>query len=190
MEYINLGKSDLKVSRLGFGCCPMGGHGWGKVSEDEFRDAVSAALDARINFFDTADIYGFGRSEELLGRFLKLRRKEAVIDTKFGLRTDNKGKIFYDNRLALIEKALDGRLSRLGVGQIDLYQVHYLDGKTPIADVIGVLEEKKKKGKIRYYGFSNVFLKDINDPALPEALVSFQAEYSLAKREKESRLNH
>lgn len=147
MECINLGKSDLKVSRLGFGCCPMGGHGWGKVEEKDFKAAISAALDAGINFFDTADIYGFGHSEELLGKFLKERRKEAVIATKFGLRTDNKGKIFYDNSLAWIEKALDGSLSRLGVGQIDLYQVHYLDGKTPIADVIGVLEEKKKKGR-------------------------------------------
>jgi aryl-alcohol dehydrogenase-like predicted oxidoreductase len=189
MEYINLGKSDLKVSRLGFGCCPMGGHAWGKVSEGEFRDAVLAALDAKINFFDTADIYGFGRSEELLGKFLKLRRREAVIATKFGLRADGEGKIFYDNSPVWIEEALDASLSRLGVSHIDLYQVHYLDGKTPITDVIEILEKKRKEGKIRYYGLSNISLENIADFAPPEALVSFQAEYSLAERGKEKEID-
>jgi aryl-alcohol dehydrogenase-like predicted oxidoreductase len=182
MEYTSLGKSDLSVSRLGFGCCPMGGHGWGQVSENDFEEAVSAALDEGVTFFDTADVYGLGESERLLGKFLGSRRKEAVIATKFGVRTDVTGKAFYDNSPEWIEAALDGSLKRLGTDRIDLYQIHYLDGKTPLADVIGALDKKRREGKIRYYGFSNVLLKDIEDISLPAELVSFQAEYSLAKR--------
>ena len=188
MELIKLGNSDLEVSRLGFGCCPMGCHGWGKVSEHEFRVAVLAALDAGINFFDTADVYGLGRSEELLGNFLKFRRKEVVIATKFGVRMSKEGKTFYDNSSAWIEKALDSSLSRLRVDHIDLYQVHHLDGKTPIDNIVRVLEKKRKEGKILFYGLSNISLKDICYLVVPEAMVSFQREYSLANRDKEKEI--
>ena len=188
MEYVNLGRSDLKVSRLGFGCCPMGGHGWGRVSEEDFKSAVATALDKGVTFFDTADTYGFGRSEELLGKFVKGRREEVIISTKFGVRKNREGAIFYDNSPVWIEKALDASLSRMRVSTIDLYQIHYLDGKTPVNDVIDILERKRKEGKIRYYGFSNVRLEDMSDLYIPEAAVSFQLEYCLAVREKEKEI--
>lgn len=189
MEYVVLPKSDLKVSRLGFGCCPMGGHGWGEVVADDFKKAVGAALNNGVNLFDTADIYGLGESEVLLGKFLKGHRHEAVIATKFGVRRDNQGHTFYDNSPSWIGQALEGSLQRLAVECIDLYQVHYLDHKTPLFDVIQTLEKKRQEGKIRYFGLSNITLDNMDRQGLPEAVVSFQAEYSLANRlhEKEIR---
>jgi aryl-alcohol dehydrogenase-like predicted oxidoreductase len=188
VEYIFLHKSDLKVSRLGFGCCPMGGHGWGSVSESEFRDAIAAALDMGINFFDTADIYGIGESERRLGRFLKSRWKEVIISTKFGVRKDNKGGTFYDSTPKWLDEALDASLARLGVDHIDLYQVHYLDGRTPVEDTIASLEAKRAEGKIKYYGFSNISLADVSGWVDAPGAVSFQEEYSLSKRDKEKEI--
>lgn len=188
MDYIILDNSDLKISQLGFGCCPMGGHGWGKISGEELKNAVSVALDKGVNLFDTADVYGFGESERLLGQFLKSRRHEAIIATKFGVRIDNQGKAFYDNSPAWIENALEESLKRLDMDCIDLYQIHYLDGKTPLTDIIGVLENKRLEGKIRYYGFSNITLKDIYKHILPKEMISFQLEYSLANRSNEEKI--
>jgi len=188
VDYIILDNSDLKISQLGFGCCPMGGHGWGKISSKELKNAVLLALDKGVNLFDTADVYGFGESERLLGQFLKSRRHEAIIATKFGVRIDNQGKAFYDNSPAWIENALEESLKRLDVDCIDLYQIHYLDGKTPLTDIIGVLENKRLEGKIRYYGFSNITLKDIYEHILPKEMISFQLEYSLANRSNEEKI--
>lgn len=185
MDYIQLGKSDLNVSRLGFGCCPMGGHGWGKVDSNELSKAVLVALDNGVNFFDTADTYGLGESEKRLGCALKERRKDAVIATKFGVRRDSNGKTFYDNTPSWITKALNGSLKRLNVDYIDLYQLHYWDNKTPFSDIIEALEKNKTAGKIRYYGISNLFFKDFIEYPLPEAMVSFQAQYSLLNRSNE-----
>ena len=188
MEYIFLCKSNLKVSRLGFGCCPMGGHEWGSVSEREFGDAIAAALDMGINFFDTADIYGVGESERRLWRFLKSRRTEVIISTKFGVRKDNKGGTFYDSTPEWLDEALDASLARLGVDHIDLYQVHYLDGRTPVEETIAALEAKRAEGKIKYYGFSNISLADVSGSVDAPGAVSFQEEYSLSKRDKEKEI--
>ena len=188
MEYVNLRETDLEVSRLGFGCCPMGGHGWGKVSKDDFRDAVAAALDHGVNFFDTADIYGYGESERSLGQFLAGRRKDAVVATKGGVRINDQGETFYDTSPAWIEKALDESLTRLGTDYIDLYQIHYLDGKTALSETFETLEKKRKEGKIRFWGISNVSPDKISGLSLPKALVSFQMEYSLANRSNEKEI--
>ncbi|MBK6087592.1 aldo/keto reductase [Ruminococcus sp. M6(2020)] len=168
------------------GGCPMGGYGWGAVQEAELIDAVQTALDNGINFFDTADTYGLGQSEITLGKALGDRRKEAVIATKFGVRVGN-GKTFYDNSPEYIEQALDASLKRLGTDYIDLYQVHYRDGVTPISVVAETLERMKEAGKIRYYGLSNISMKDYEELAPYKGqFVSFQDEYSLACRKNES----
>lgn len=189
MEYLFLGKSDLEVSRFGFGCCPLGGHEWGSVSENEFKDAISLALDTGINFFDTADIYGLGESERRLGKFLKSRRNEVIISTKFGVRKDNKGTTFYDSTPEWLGKALDASLVRLGVDHIDLYQIHYLDDMTPVEDTIAALEIKRDEGKIRYYGFSNISLADVSGLVNATGAISFQEEYSLVRRDKEKEID-
>lgn len=186
MEYITLKNSDLTVSRLCMGGCPMGGYGWGAVQEDELIEAVHTALEQGVNFFDTADTYGLGQSEKTLGKALGIRRKDVVIATKFGVRIGG-GKTFYDNSPEWIEKACEASLRRLGTDYIDLYQVHYRDDVTPISAVVEALDRLKKKGYIRYYGLSNIHNEDIAE-LMPYVgkFVSFQDEYSLACRKNET----
>lgn len=186
MEYITLKNSDLTVSRLCMGGCPMGGYGWGAVQEDELIEAVHTALEQGVNFFDTADTYGLGQSEKTLGKALGIRRKDVVIATKFGVRIGG-GKTFYDNSPEWIEKACVSSLKRLGTDYIDLYQVHYRDDMTPISAVVEALDRLKKKGYIRYYGLSNIHNEDIAEfmPYVGK-FVSFQDEYSLACRKNET----
>lgn len=186
MEYSKIKNTDLHVSRICMGGCPMGGYGWGAVQETELIDAVQTALDNGINFFDTADTYGLGQSEITLGKALGDRRKDAVIATKFGVRAGN-GKTFYDNSPEYIEQALDASLKRLGTDYIDFYQVHYRDGITPISAIAETLDRMKEAGKIRYYGLSNISMKDYEELAPYKGqFVSFQDEYSLACRKNES----
>lgn len=186
MEYITLNNSVLNVSRLCMGGCPMGGYGWGAVQEDELIEAVHTALEQGVNFFDTADTYGLGQSEKTLGKALGTRREDVVIATKFGVRMGG-GKTFYDNSPEWIAEACVSSLKRLGTDYIDLYQVHYRDGITPISAVVETLEELKHKGYIRYYGLSNIHSEDIAE-LKPYAgkFVSFQDEYSLACRKNEN----
>ncbi len=185
MEYITLKNSDLRVSRLCMGGCPMGGHGWGIVQEQELINAVHAALDRGINFFDTADTYGLGQSELTLGRALGSRRSKAVIASKFGVRVENRT-TFYDNSPEWIRTACENSLRRLNTDYIDLYQVHYRDGKTDIRSVLETLEQLRQEGKIRYFGLCNLTRKDLDD--LRECkgkFVSVQNQYSLACRDFE-----
>lgn len=184
MEYLTLKHGDLRVSRICMGGCPMGQYGWGEVRESELLDAVCAAVDHGVNFFDTADTYGLGTSEQTLAKALGARRNDVVIATKFGVRVEN-GKTFYDNRPEWIEQALAGSLRRLGREYVDLYQIHYRDGKTPVGEVVEKLKELRKKGYLRYFGLSNIHREDLEE-LLPwkEEFVSFQDEYSLACLEK------
>lgn len=186
MEYITLKNSDLKVSRICMGGCPMGGYGWGNVQEQELIDAVNVAVDNGVNFFDTADTYGLGQSEITLGKALGNRRKNVVIATKFGVHAEPGKPTFYDNSPDYIRKCIEGSLNRLGTDYIDLYQVHYRDGVTPISEVIDTLDELKNKGYIRYYGLSNIHQEDLEELKLQKGkFVSFQDEYSLACRKNE-----
>ena len=188
MEYLTLKNSDLKVSRICMGGCPMGGYGWGRVQENELIDAVHTALDQGITFFDTADTYGLGQSEITLGKALGQHRKDVIVASKFGVRVGN-GKTVYDNSPKWIREALQSSLKRLRTEYIDLYQVHYRDGVTPISIVVDTLESLKKEGYIRYYGLSNIYQEDIQElsPYIGK-FVSFQDEYSLACRKHEKDL--
>lgn len=185
MEYITLKNSDLCVSRLCMGGCPMGGYGWGDVQEKELIDAVHAALDSGINIFDTADTYGLGQSERTLGKALGNKRQDVIIADKFGVRAGN-GPTFYDNSPEYIREALELSLKNLGTDYIDLYQIHYRDKKTPLAVVIDTLDRLKAEGKIRYYGLSNIHEEDFDEikPFIGK-IVSVQDEYSLACRKNE-----
>lgn len=185
MEYLKIKNSELEVSRFCMGGCPMGGYGWGEVKEQELIDSVYSALDNGVNFFDTADTYGLGQSERTLGKALGENRKKVVIGSKFGVRVEN-GRTFYDNSPAWIEQALDNSLNRLKTDYIDLYQIHYRDGKTDIDSVVECLKQMQKKGKIRYFGLSNIYADDKKElEAYKGEFVSFQDEYSLAYRKNE-----
>ena len=188
MEYKTLQNSGLRVSRFCMGGCPMGGYGWGSVQESELLDAIHAALDAGVNFFDTADTYGLGQSERTLAKGLGSRRRDVVIESKFGVRVGG-GKTVYDNSPEYIQQALEESLRRLNTDYIDVYLVHYRDGKTPIADVVGKLEELKAAGKLRYYGLSNIHGDGLEE-LLPYAgrFACCQDELSLACRKNEDDL--
>lgn len=186
MQKVKIKKTDLEVSALCMGGCPLGGYGWGDVSRQELINAVRTALDNGINFFDTADTYGLGESERVLAEALGADSQNAVITTKFGVRVEN-GKTTYDNSREYIFSAVEGSLKRLGRDYIDLYQVHYRDGKTPLSDVAESLERLKEQGKIRYYGLSNIHKDDMEELERFDVnpFVSFQDEYSLACRKNE-----
>lgn len=188
MEYINLKNSDLNVSRVCMGGCPMGGYGWGDVQEQELLDAIHVAMEHGLNFFDTADTYGLGQSERTLAKGLGSKRKDVVIESKFGVRTGG-GKTVYDNSPAYIREALEGTLQRLNTDYVDIYTIHYRD-ETPIVDVVDTLVRLREEGKVRYFGLSN-----IHEDGLAELLpykgmfVNCQDEYSLACRKFEADLN-
>lgn len=185
MEYIKLKNSDLNVSRLCMGGCPMGGYGWGDVQEQELIDAVHTCLEKGINFFDTSDTYGLGQSERTLAKALGIHRKDVVIQTKFGVRFGN-GKSTYDNSPEYIEEALEKSLKNLNTDYVDVYVIHYRDGKTSIEEVVDKLEELKKQGKIRYFGLSNYHGDDMKElQPYKDKFVCCQDEYSLACRKNE-----
>lgn len=188
MEYITLKNTDMSVSRLCMGGCPMGGYGWGQTQEDELIDAVHTALDVGVNFFDTADTYGLGQSERTLAKGLEGHRQDVVIQSKFGVRVSG-GKTVYDNSPQYMQSCLEQSLQRLGTDYIDLYVIHYRDLSTPIELVLDKLSQLRQEGKIRYFGLSNIHL-DTMAELLPYkgVFASCQNEYSLACRKFEEDL--
>src|SRR5262245_7900942 len=152
MEYRKLGS--LNVSLVGIGC---NNFGW-RIDAAGTAAVVDAALDAGINFFDTADVYGGGQSEDFLGKALKGRRDKAIIATRFGM---NMGEGNEGVRPEYIREALDACLRRLGVDVIDLYQIHFPDAKTPIAETMQALNDAVKAGKVREIGCSNFSAEQI-----------------------------
>src|SRR5947199_8024801 len=155
MRYRTLGGSDLSVSVVGLGCNQFGR----RVDADGARAVVDAALDHGINFFDTADTYGrpHGASEEYLGGALKGRRDDVVIATKFGNDMAGANGPDWGARGArrYILRAVEGSLRRLDTDHIDLYQMHFPDPATPIAETLSTLDELVRAGKVRYLGNSN-----------------------------------
>jgi aryl-alcohol dehydrogenase-like predicted oxidoreductase len=164
-----LGRSGIKVSAMGLGCWAIGGPwwyvgdgapspcGWGHVDDDESIRAVHVALDMGVNFFDTADVYGCGHSERILGRALAGRREWAVVATKFGKQFDEEKKHYFGHEISpqLIRSACEASLRRLDTDYIDLYQFHWADCEVEKAvEVRQVLEELVQEGKIRAYGWS------------------------------------
>lgn len=186
METIRLKGIDLPVSRLCAGGCPAGEYGWGQVDHDQIEGALRRAFECGVNFFDTADTYGLGRSESNIGQALHDVRSHVVIASKFGVRVEN-GHTFYDNSPAYIDRALAASLKRLETDYIDLYQVHYLDGVTPVDEMMEALLKHKRAGRIRAIGLSNVTPAQAGAFApYRDEVASFQNHYSLAHRDDEA----
>jgi aryl-alcohol dehydrogenase-like predicted oxidoreductase len=177
----------LKATVVGLGC---NNFGW-RIDAAATQSVVDAALDAGINFFDTADIYGKGESEEFLGRALGARRDRVLIATKFGMEMDKK-KGRSGAKPAYVRQAIEASLQRLGTDRIDLYQLHTPDVETPIADTLGALNELVKEGKIREIGCSNFSVQQLRqaDDAAASGVhfVSVQNQFSLFHREPEGEL--
>jgi aryl-alcohol dehydrogenase-like predicted oxidoreductase len=177
----------LEVSLAGLGC---NNFGW-RIGAAESERVIHAALDAGIDFFDTADLYDTGKSEEFLGRGLKSyggAAKGAIIATKFGMKLDERRP--GGARPEYVRQAVEDSLSRLGMERIDLYQLHQPDPATPIADTLGALTELVRGGKVREIGCSNFSaaqLKEASQAAGSGAhFVSVQNQYSLFHREPEA----
>ena len=173
----------LSVSVVGVGCNNFGR----RLEADGVTAVVNAALDAGINFFDTADVYGAGDSETLLGKALGGRRSEVVIATKFGNKMEGQGT---GASADYIRTAVEASLRRLGTDYIDLYQLHVPDANTPIAETLAALDELVKAGKVREIGSSNFSAAQVREAEAavqPGAarFVSLQNEYSLLKRDDE-----
>jgi aryl-alcohol dehydrogenase-like predicted oxidoreductase len=173
----------VEVSAVGLGCNNFGG----RLDEARSRAVIEAALDAGITFFDTADVYGGSRSEEILGRALAGRRSQVVIATKFGNRLDDERQ---GASPAYVKRALEDSLRRLGTDYVDLYQLHRPDPATPIAETLGALGEVVEQGKAREVGCSNFSVQQLREAEAavrPGAarFVSVQNEYSLLHREPE-----
>src|SRR5690348_7434894 len=155
MERMRLGRSELKVSPIAFGTWQLGGD-WGATDEQAAIAAMQRAADLGINFFDTAQAYGFGASESLLARALQGRpREQFVIATKGGLRPATGGGVERDASPDSIRRGVDSSLKALGTDYIDIYQVHWPDPKVPFAETAGALADLKAAGKIRHVGVSN-----------------------------------
>jgi aryl-alcohol dehydrogenase-like predicted oxidoreductase len=173
----------LEVSAVGIGC---NNFGW-RIDADETVAVVDAALDAGINFFDTADVYGGGgTSEEFLGHALGARRPDVIIATKFG--HPGNGQL-RGGRPETVRKAAEDSLRRLGTDYIDLYQMHRPDPEVPIAETLGALDELVRAGKVREIGSSNVSAEQIREAeaaARGARFVSVQNDYSLLEREPEA----
>ena len=156
MEYQEIATTGLAASRLGFGCSPMSSYDYGVVEDAALIRTVREAHASGINYFDAADVYGFGRAEELLAEALGEERHNVILSTKFGLKWDDCGNVLRDTSRAHVFRALDESLRRLKVDCIALYQLHWPDGRTPIEETMEALAECQQQGKIRYIGCSNL----------------------------------
>lgn len=183
-----LGTSTMAVPPIAIGAEALGGYDWANLDVAVVERAIIEALDSGFFFFDVADCYGRGEGERRLGALLRGRRSEAVIATKFGVRFDGEGRTYRDNSPTYIREALEGSLRRLRTDCIDLYQLHWPDGKTPLQEVFGTLEQMRNAGKIRHYGVTNIDLAPEVVSRACAGLVSFSREFSLANRAFEPRI--
>ena len=188
MRTHKLGKSDLEVSVLGLGCMGMSEF-YGDASDANSIRVLHRALELGMNFFDTADMYGPFRNEELLGRALADRRDEAVIATKFGVVRDEDGGFGgLDGSPDYVRTACEGSLRRLGVDTIDLYYLHRVDPATPIEDTVGAMSRLVDEGKVRFIGLSEAAPATLRRACAIHPITALQTEYSLWSRDPEDEL--
>jgi aryl-alcohol dehydrogenase-like predicted oxidoreductase len=188
MQKRHLGKSGLSVSALGLGCMGMSEF-YGRTNDDESIKTIHYALDSGINFFDTADMYGMGKNEELVGEAIINRRKEVFLATKFGVIRGKDGSFLPNNgRPEYVPVACEASLRRLGIDYIDLYYLHGPDPSTPIEDTIGAMAELVRAGKVRFVGISNISPDGIRKANSVHPITVLQSEYSLWDRTVENEI--
>ena len=203
MEFRTLGQSDIRVSELAFGAWAIGGWLWGGSDSKEAIKAIETAVDNGMTTIDTAPAYGFGLSEELVGKAIKGKRDRVQILTKFGLTwNEKKGEFFFatqDNsgkdvniyRYSSKEKVIsecDQSLKRLGTDHIDLFQIHWSDPTTPVSETMEALEILVKKGKIRAGAVCNYSTELLAEAGKTFVLASDQVSYSMVNREIEKEI--
>ena len=188
MKQIKLGSEGLTVSALGLGCMGMSEF-YGPRDEQESIATIHRALDLGVNFLDTADIYGCGKNEKLVGQAIRARRNQVVLATKFGNVRDDQGKFLGINgRPEYVRQCCDASLQRLGVDQIDLYYQHRVDPKVPIEETVGAMSELVQAGKVRYLGLSEAAPSTLRRATKVYPISALQTEYSLWTRDVESEI--
>ncbi|MEH7342504.1 aldo/keto reductase [Bacillus sp. JJ1532] len=190
MKYTTLKKSNLEASVIGLGTNAVGGHNlFQNLSEENGKDFVREALNIGVNFIDTADIYGLGRSEELVGEVLKeFKRDDLLIATKGAQHWSSDGSVKTDNRPEYLRQAVEKSLQRMQLDYVDLYYLHFPDQVTPFAESIGELARLKEEGKIRAIGISNVSLEQLKEANIHDDISVLQSPYNMLDRSAEAEL--
>ena len=188
MKTRQLGRSGPQVSAIGLGCMGMGTL-YGASDDDRSIRTLHRALDLGVSFFDTAEIYGPLTNEALLGRALTGRRDQAVIATKFGIRSNpDTGGLIVDGSPANVRRSVEGSLKRLGVDHIDLYYLHRVDPDVAIEETLGAMSELVTEGKVRWLGLSEAAPASIRRAHAVHPITALQTEYSLWSRDPEVEL--
>jgi aryl-alcohol dehydrogenase-like predicted oxidoreductase len=182
MEKRKLGSEGLEVSAIGLGCMGMSEF-YGEGDEAESIATIHRALELGIDFLDTADMYGHGANEELVGRAIADRRDQVVLATKFGIvRGDNPRDRGVNGRPEYVREAIEGSLKRLGVDHVDLYYQHRVDQTVPIEETVGAMAELVEAGKVRYLGLSEASAENIRKANSVHPISALQTEFSLFER--------
>jgi aryl-alcohol dehydrogenase-like predicted oxidoreductase len=190
MDYTQFGQTSLRVSKISYGTWQFGGD-WGRIERSQWdagKATVQKALELGINFFDTAQAYGFGLAERMLGEalqpYLKGLREDIVLATKGGLRMEG-DKLLRDASALWIRQGVEQSLRNLGVDYIDLYQIHWPDPNTPFEETASTLDQLVHEGKIRYVGVSNYNVEQMRAFEQTRKLDALQPPYSLFRRDFE-----
>ncbi|MFI6796507.1 aldo/keto reductase [Streptosporangium canum] len=182
MNRRRLGQEGPEVSAIGLGCMGMSEF-YGAADEAESVEVIHRALDLGVTFLDTADMYGRGHNEELVGRAIRDRRDEVVLATKFGIvRTEDPARRGIDGSPAYVKKAADASLQRLGVDHIDLYYLHRRDPAVPVEETVGAMGELVAEGKVGRIGLSEVSAETLRKAHATHPIAALQSEYSLFTR--------
>jgi aryl-alcohol dehydrogenase-like predicted oxidoreductase len=188
MKQRKLGKQGLAVSAIGLGCMGMSEF-YGARDDRESIATIHRALDIGVTLLDTADMYGCGENERLVGRAIKDRRSEVVLATKFGNVRDEQGNFLGVNgRPEYVRACCDASLKRLGVNEIDLYYQHRVDPQVPIEETVGAMSELVRAGKVRYLGLSEAAPATIRRAMKLHPISALQTEYSLWTRDVEAKI--
>jgi len=187
METRTFGNTDIQVTPVGLGTWAIGGWMWGGTDEAQSVDTIHRAIDKGIGLIDTAPVYGFGRSEEIVGKALADgRRDQVALATKVALNwNDDRDKVWRDATASRIEREVEDSLKRLQTDRIDIYQVHWPDSKTPMEETARALENLYQAGKIRAIGVSTFTPSQMDELQKTDPLHSLQPPYNLFEREIE-----
>lgn len=188
MQHRTLGSNGPQISPIGLGCFGLS-NAYGVADPAEASATILRALDLGCNFLDTADSYGAGQNEELVGRSIKRRRDEVVLATKFGFICDTEGHVIGKNgTLAYVHKAIDASLRRLGTDVVDLYILHRVDPEVAIEETIGAMADLVSAGKVRHLGLSEVSAAQLRRAHAVHPIAALQSEYSLWTRDPEGEI--
>ena len=187
MKFRKLGFTNEKVSAIGLGCMGMS-YAYGPTDETESIATLNRALDLGINFWDTADMYGDGKNEELVSKVLLPNRKKIFIATKFGFRWKEDNTNYLDGSPDWMRIAIEKSLKRLKVEVIDLYYAHRIDSRFPVEEIVGAMSELVKEGKVRYLGLSEASVSSIRRAQAVHPIAALQNEYSIMTRNVEGEI--